>query len=116
MSTTHPRVTREKKTVKAMLRIYCQGHHGTRGALCDECDQLLAYALERLDRCPFQEGKTTCAKCAVHCYQPKTREQIRTVMRYAGPRMLWRHPVLALLHLVDGLQKESGRPVIIDSE
>lgn len=109
MSTVRTRVTREKKTLKAMLRIYCQGHHGTRETLCDECDQLLAYALERLDRCPFQEGKTTCAKCAIHCYQPKMRKQIRAVMRYAGPRMLWRHPILALLHLLDGLQEKPVR-------
>jgi hypothetical protein len=30
------------------------------------------------------------------------RERVRTVMRYAGPRMMWRHPFLALAHLVDG--------------
>ena len=27
----------------------------------------------------------------------RNREQVRRVMRYAGPRMLLRHPVLALL-------------------
>jgi len=27
---------------------------------------------------------------------------VRTVMRYAGPRMMWRHPFLALAHVVDG--------------
>jgi hypothetical protein len=27
---------------------------------------------------------------------------VREVMRYSGPRMLKRHPVLALAHLVDG--------------
>ena len=26
-------------------------------------------------------------------------------MRYAGPRMLLTHPILAILHLVDGLRK-----------
>ena len=29
------------------------------------------------------------------------RERVRVVMRYAGPRMLLRHPVLTLLHLRD---------------
>ena len=30
------------------------------------------------------------------------RDAIRVVMRYAGPRMLVRHPVLALGHAIDG--------------
>jgi hypothetical protein len=30
------------------------------------------------------------------------KERVRDVMRYAGPRMLLRHPYLALMHLVDG--------------
>jgi hypothetical protein len=29
------------------------------------------------------------------------RARIRAVMRYAGPRMLFRHPVLAFFHLLD---------------
>jgi hypothetical protein len=32
------------------------------------------------------------------------REQIRCVMRYAGPRMMMYHPVLAILHFLDGLK------------
>jgi hypothetical protein len=27
---------------------------------------------------------------------------VRAMMRYAGPRMLLRHPILAVLHLFDG--------------
>jgi hypothetical protein len=33
------------------------------------------------------------------------REQIRQVMRYAGPRMLLHHPIHAVLHLLDGIRK-----------
>ncbi len=29
------------------------------------------------------------------------REEVREVMRYAGPRMMRRHPVLAVLHILD---------------
>ena len=71
--------------------------------------ELLAYARARLSRCPYQEGKTTCARCPVHCYRPAMRARIRRVMRYAGPRMLTRHPLLALRHLIDGLRKEPVR-------
>jgi hypothetical protein len=31
------------------------------------------------------------------------------VMRYAGPRMLLSHPVLALLHLIDGLRRRRSK-------
>jgi hypothetical protein len=42
------------------------------------------------------------------------RERVRGVMRYAGPRMIRRHPVLAVLHVLDGfrsaeLPKREGR-------
>jgi predicted amidophosphoribosyltransferase len=99
------RMEREARTVEAMVRLYCHAHHGRGEALCAGCRELLSYAGQRLERCPFQEGKTTCARCPVHCYRPDMRERIRAVMRYAGPRMLWRHPMLALLHLIDGRRK-----------
>jgi hypothetical protein len=81
--------------------------------LCAACEGLLEYARERLDRCPFQERKTTCVNCAVHCYRAERREQIRDVMRYAGPRMLWRHPILTIWHLLDGRRK---RPLPVARE
>jgi len=84
-----------------MIEVYCRGHHGR--PLCDHCTALLQYALCRLDRCPFGEAKPTCAKCPVHCYRPAMREQIRAVMRYAGPRMMYRHPWLAVRHWFDRL-------------
>jgi hypothetical protein len=103
------RLLRERRTVEAMIRLYCHDQHGTQGELCAECQPLMAYAGERLSKCPFQENKTVCAKCRVHCYKPQMRTRIREVMRYAGPRMLRRHPVMALQHLWDGLRTEPRR-------
>jgi hypothetical protein len=99
-------MTRESKTVAAMIKIYCHDQHETKNALCAECQELAEFAQARLDKCPFQKGKTTCANCPVHCYKPVMREKIRTVMRYAGPRMLHRHPILTLFHFIDGRRKE----------
>ena len=98
---TDPRRLRELRTVEAMLVCYCRGMHGSRGRLCDECQALLDYAGIRLDRCRFAAGKPVCAQCAVHCYQPHMRVRIKQVMRYAGPRMLLRHPVLTIRHFLD---------------
>lgn len=94
------RLAREWKTVTAMLQIYCRDQHGDN--LCPECQGLMNYVSLRLDRCRFGDEKPTCAKCPVHCYQRDRREQIKVVMRYAGPKMLWEHPWLSLWHLLDG--------------
>jgi len=94
------RLTRERATVAAMVRIFCRAHHGG-PALCRDCAALLQYANYRLDRCPFDADKPTCVACPVHCYRPAERQRMREVMRYAGPRMLWRHPYLAIRHLLD---------------
>lgn len=103
METLHPRITRERDTIEKMTFLFCNHVHGTqRGTLCQDCQSLMDYALERLYKCPFQERKSTCAKCTVHCYKPAMRERVRQMMRYAGPRMLLHHPVLAVLHLLDG--------------
>lgn len=91
--------------MSAMLSLYCQAHHQPTGQVCDQCAGLLDYARQRLHHCPFQEKKPTCGNCKIHCYQPARRQQVRDIMRYAGPRMLYRHPLMAIRHLVDGWRK-----------
>jgi len=110
MSGMHPRLARENKTIEAMIRMHCRSLHHTNDGLCQDCYDLLHYAGERLSRCPYQEGKMQCARCPIHCYKPTMRERIRTVMRYAGPRMMYRYPLLALHHIIDGLRKEPVKP------
>jgi hypothetical protein len=106
----HRRIRRERTTVEAMIGLYCRGQHSSGYGLCQECEALRDYARQRLQKCPFQEAKTTCAKCPVHCYRPEMRERIRAVMRYAGPRMLVRHPILTLQHMLDGRRQAPIRP------
>ena len=109
---TNKRMNREASTIKAMIRIYCHHHHGTKEKLCRDCDQLLRYAFVRLKNCPFQEKKTTCGKCPIHCYKPEMRQKIKEVMRYVGPRMMLHHPIMGLMHTLDGFRKPSrkGKP------
>ena len=88
-----------------MIGLYCSGHHQPSDQsgqqLCDDCQELLTYANQRLDKCPFGNQKPACSKCTVHCYRSEMQHKVREVMRYAGPRMLGKHPILALLHLWD---------------
>ena len=102
---TTSRLAREWKTMSAMVQIYCRDHHHPETGLCEECQQFLDYAHVRLERCRFGEEKPTCAKCPVHCYQKWRREQARVIMRYAGPRMLWEHPLMSLRHWLDGFRQ-----------
>lgn len=92
------RIEQEKAVVERMIRLYCRKREGNR-ALCPACEELLRYAHARLSRCPFGARKKTCRLCAVHCYKPVMRERMREVMRFAGPRMLFHHPLSALRHL-----------------
>ena len=94
------RIEREKNVVSIMVRLYCRQKEGNEDC-CENCRRLLEYAYARLDRCPFGEKKTVCKRCAVHCYKPELREQMRKGMRFAGPRMLVYHPLIALKHLLD---------------
>ncbi len=88
---------REIRTARLMIRMHCHAQH--RRELCDECVELLQYAEKRIQKCPFGEKKPICAHCRVHCYQSGMREKMVMVMRFSGPRMIWRHPVLVMLHL-----------------
>ncbi|MCP4593416.1 MAG: nitrous oxide-stimulated promoter family protein, partial [bacterium] len=55
------------------------------------------------------DDKGPCSKCEVHCYKPQMRARVQAVMRYAGPRMMTRHPVMGLRHVVKSL-KGAKRP------
>jgi hypothetical protein len=104
-------IAREKRTVSAMVELYCADHHRQRTALCPSCQGLLDYARQRLDRCPYGEAKPACRECPVHCYQPARREAMREVMRDAGPKMLLHHPWLAVAHLwKEHIRKTPARP------
>jgi hypothetical protein len=105
-----------------MILMYCRDNHAAAGpraeaastspaaprtddghwpTLCPDCAALLDYSLNRIKTCRFGPGKPTCARCTVHCFRPVMREQIRAAMRHSGPRMTYRHPYLAVRHLMD---------------
>lgn len=98
IKSTMTRIEQEKQTVEQMILLYCRRKEGNK-QLCPECRKLLEYAHARLSRCPFGEKKSSCRLCTIHCYKPDMKEKMREVMRYAGPRMLFCHPVAALRHI-----------------
>ena len=107
---------RERAVVGQMVRVYCRGNHKdertaggvSRDGLCPECAELARYAYARIVRCPFIATRTFCSHCRVHCYAPAQRQAIKDVMRYAGPRMLLRYPVMTVHHGIDTLRAKRG--------
>ncbi len=75
---------RERKVLCQFIDVYCrENHHPPKGELCEDCADLLAYAMERLDKCPF-DPKPKCKDCTVHCYQDAYRQKIKKVMKFSG--------------------------------
>ncbi len=106
---TAKRRIREERTISQMVALYCAGNHDESvrtevahcgEAICPECAAIDAYAVLRTERCRKMDVKISCEKCGNHCYAPEKREEIKTVMRYAGPRMLGKHPVAAIRHMI----------------
>ena len=110
---------KEKQIVDLMIHLYCRKKHKTvekHHGLCEECEKLRDYAAMRVDKCPFMETKTFCSNCRVHCYKPQMREESRNVMRFAGPRMLFYHPIMAIRHVITSAKekKRMGRKETYD--
>lgn len=99
------RLGRERYTIQVMIEIFCRDTHHISDALCIECQQLYGYAMQRIAACPYLADKPACGKCPIHCYKPAMREQIRRVMRHAGPRMVFSHPLLTIRHYIDAITK-----------
>ncbi len=100
-----PRLKREEQTLQIMVQIYCDRHHVAEFSqnICPICREFLDYALYRVQQCRYRELKPACSECPTHCYKPAPREAAREIMKFSGPKMLFRHPILAILHLWDQL-------------
>ncbi len=95
----------EHRTIKAMTQIYCSDHHKQEpkmDKLCDDCREFVDFAGFRLSKCPYGQIKPVCQHCPIHCYKKDMKEKARIIMRYGGPRMLLKHPIMAIRHLWHG--------------
>ena len=59
MARAMTRIEKEQQIIEIMIRLYCRKKlHAS--SLTPECEDLLAYARQRLARCRFGEEKPTC--------------------------------------------------------
>ncbi len=88
--------------MEAIGSIYCRGNHlnATRdaGGMCPECRRVIEQTLERSAACPYGHAGN-CEDCKTHCQRGEARDAIRRIMRYAAPRMAFRHPVMTFRYL-----------------
>lgn len=79
---------KDQHILEEFVHIHCVRQHTTsEGELCADCQDLLSYAIQRLQQCPL-DPKPACKYCEIHCYKPVHREKIREVMRYSGKRLI----------------------------
>lgn len=91
----------KKKVVQIMVSAYCKGVHKSE-ALCSSCSELLDYANDRISCC---NKNNTCDTCKTHCYKMEMRNRIVEVMKYSGPRMIYKHPILVIKHMINRIIK-----------
>lgn len=96
---------KERKTMYHMINIYCKAHHGKNLNECSECKEFWEYANKRLDLCPYGEEKPNCKECPIHCYKPDKKEYAKEVMRFSGPKMSYKHPLLGIQYLRNAKKK-----------
>lgn len=86
------KVEKEKRTLEFMINLYCEKKHKLGIRKCKDCREIFQYASTQLDQCKFGEKKLSCKKCRVHCFSPEKREEIRKIMRFSGPRIIFYRP------------------------
>jgi hypothetical protein len=93
----------EIKTLKEFFYIYCHDKHKNQikkeyiipykektfkfdVSLCEECHELLKYAIIKLQECP-NDPKPRCRKCKNPCYEKDKYKKMAQMMRYSGMKL-----------------------------
>jgi len=93
----------EISTLDKFFTIYCNDKHQNRQekeyiipykektfsfkiSLCEECHELLKYAILKLQECP-NDPKPRCRNCTDPCYEKEKFKQMAKIMRYSGMKL-----------------------------
>jgi hypothetical protein len=94
---------KEIYTLHKFFDIYCSDKHSNqyikeytipykektfylKANLCEECHELLRYAILKLQECP-NDPKPRCRNCPNPCYEKAKYKQMAKMMRYAGMKL-----------------------------
>ena len=92
----------KKQLIHEMITIFCAAKHSRVGN-CQICSRLEEYANMKIDRCPLGDSGISCSSCRVHCYGESERSLIKEVMKYAGPGIFLKSPLLTLRYFMNNL-------------
>ncbi len=103
-----PNIQEDSEKLLDFVHMYCRGNHKglsktplvfdyhkvpiqlEKGReLCDGCARLLKHAIIMRYLCPL-DPKPKCRNCPEHCYKPEYRVAMDVVMKYVGPRLLFK--------------------------
>ncbi len=104
-------IRREKKHMisSKMIHMYCHAHHNTdKQSLCDHCQAISDYSEFRTSKCPYIAKTLYCINCPTPCYKPDMKKEMAVIMKYAGPRFLFKHPIYFIDHVITDF-KTRGR-------
>lgn len=73
----------KKGASKQHRYLYKDAEFSLETTLCKECEELLEYAVARLQACPH-EIKPRCRECEAPCYDKYHWKQMAKMMRYSG--------------------------------
>ncbi len=93
---------KDRQTLEAIGFIYCRAHHldepKDAQGLCPSCREAIEGTLLKTLQCPYNHAGN-CQDCTIHCQRGESQARIKTIMAYAAPRMLLRHPVMTARYL-----------------
>lgn len=85
--------------------------------LNDEYYELVMKAFRHIERCPHSFYKTFCHQCPTTCYKASDLEQIEPIMKYAGRKIMMKHPLIGLRFVINLLMaKKTIKNYIEESE
>lgn len=63
--------------------------------------ELIMKAFRRTDRCPHSFYKTFCHQCPTTCYKSEDLENIEPIMKYAGRKIMMKHPLIGTKFVIN---------------
>lgn len=84
----------KKQLLDIMFDIYIKDHESEK----DSMESLRLYSHNRLENCQNKDKRNFCSSCSIRCFSKNRREDIKRVMKYSGPRLIFYRPLALLRH------------------
>ena len=69
--------------------------------------ELIMKAFSHTDRCPHSFFKTFCHQCPTTCYKLTDLERIEPIMKYAGRKIMIKHPIMGLKFVINLIRSKN---------